>query len=32
VRAAGFDGYVTKPFRIKTLMDALNACVKQFNV
>jgi len=31
VRAAGFDGYVTKPFRVKTLLDTLNACMKQSN-
>jgi CheY-like chemotaxis protein len=31
VRAAGFDGYVTKPFRVKTLLETLNACVKQFS-
>jgi len=31
VRTAGFDGYITKPFRVKTLLDTLNACVKLLN-
>ncbi len=31
VRAAGFDGYVTKPFRVKALFDALIGCVETFN-
>ncbi len=30
VRAAGFDAYITKPFRVKTLLDALTECVKAF--
>jgi CheY-like chemotaxis protein len=31
VRAAGFDGYITKPFRAKVLLDTLSACVRQFH-
>jgi CheY-like chemotaxis protein len=31
VRAAGFDGYITKPFRAKMLLDTLHACVQQFH-
>ena len=30
VRAAGFDGYVTKPFRMKKLLDEVIACVKKY--
>lgn len=28
VRAAGFDGYVTKPFRVNTLLREIALCVK----
>lgn len=31
VRSAGFDGYVTKPFRVKALFDALIHCVEVFS-
>jgi two-component system cell cycle response regulator DivK len=31
VRAAGFDGYITKPFRAKVLLDTLSACVQRFH-
>lgn len=31
VRTAGFDGYITKPFRVQTLLDTVNACVKLLN-
>jgi len=30
VKAAGFNGYVTKPFRISSLLDNLIQCVKTF--
>ncbi|HVO69953.1 MAG TPA: response regulator, partial [Aggregatilineaceae bacterium] len=30
VRAAGFDGYVVKPFRVKALLDDLVACIEAF--
>ncbi len=31
VRAEGFDAYITKPFRVKSLIDQLLACVQTFN-
>jgi CheY-like chemotaxis protein len=30
VRAAGFDGYVTKPFRMKKLLDEVLVCMKKY--
>lgn len=31
VMEAGFDGYIPKPFRINTLMDEINRCLKEFS-
>ncbi len=30
VRTAGFDGYVTKPFRVKALLAEILACIEAF--
>ena len=30
VRLAGFDGYITKPFRVKVLLEALNSLIESF--
>ena len=30
VAAEGFDGYITKPFRIKNLLSEMTACVQNF--
>ena len=30
VYTAGFDGYITKPFRVRELLDALSACIETF--
>ncbi len=30
VRDAGFDAYITKPFRVKTLIEQLTLCIKTF--
>jgi CheY-like chemotaxis protein len=31
VLKAGFDGYIAKPFRIKSLVDDIQSCLNQFN-
>jgi CheY-like chemotaxis protein len=31
VHDAGFDGYITKPFRVKVLLDALNTYIAAFS-
>jgi two-component system cell cycle response regulator DivK len=30
VYAAGFDGYITKPFRVKYLLESINTCIEKF--
>lgn len=30
VREAGFDGYITKPFRVAALLDQLTTCIRLF--
>jgi two-component system, cell cycle response regulator DivK len=31
IRAAGFDGYITKPFRVQKLITELAACIESFS-
>jgi two-component system, cell cycle response regulator DivK len=30
VRAAGFDAYITKPFRVRIMLEQLTACIETF--